>query len=162
MCWVLALACVVGCFSSARFEEAHEQRVASINSSADEMGDEVTNEAASQRYRLKQLRKFLIPVRQGAAYSPVDRVDMREDIVGAWKACDAVDPLADSDVTKPGVDAWSTSAKSALRSSCSSDFECSIGNRCVKNNYSGSGRCLRAVNEYGVQTFDTPRTSSVS
>ena len=45
--------------------------------------------------------------------------------------------------------------------SCSSDYSCGIGNRCVKNNFSGQGFCAKAVNEYGVRTFDLPRTESV-
>ncbi len=44
---------------------------------------------------------------------------------------------------------------------CSSDFSCGIGHRCVKANYSGTGYCAKAVNEYGVQTFDLPSMESV-
>lgn len=45
--------------------------------------------------------------------------------------------------------------------SCSSDFSCGIGRRCVKPYYGGAGYCAKAVNEYGVQTFELPRTDSV-
>ena len=45
--------------------------------------------------------------------------------------------------------------------SCSSDFECGIGNVCVKPNYSTSGKCMQAVNEYGVQDYSSPRLDSV-
>jgi len=44
---------------------------------------------------------------------------------------------------------------------CSSDFSCGIGNRCVKDNFSSQGFCAKAVNAYGVQTFDLPSTESV-
>jgi hypothetical protein len=44
---------------------------------------------------------------------------------------------------------------------CSSDFTCGIGYTCVKANYNTTGYCAKAVNEYGVQTFETPRTESV-
>ncbi len=44
---------------------------------------------------------------------------------------------------------------------CSSDFECGFGNVCVKSNFSASGRCMRAVNEYGSPNYSPPRTDSV-
>jgi aryl carrier-like protein len=46
-------------------------------------------------------------------------------------------------------------------SGCSSDFDCGIGSRCVKANYSLKGYCAKAVNEFGVQTFDMPDMNSV-
>jgi hypothetical protein len=47
-------------------------------------------------------------------------------------------------------------------SGCSSDFDCGIGNRCVKPNFSSQGTCMRLVNEYGEPTYDLPRINSVS
>jgi hypothetical protein len=49
----------------------------------------------------------------------------------------------------------------ATAESCSSDYSCGIGSRCVKPNFSGVGVCMRAVNEYGVQTFGMPDPNSV-
>jgi hypothetical protein len=45
--------------------------------------------------------------------------------------------------------------------SCDSDFDCGIGRTCVKRNYSFQGTCMRSVNRYGIQQFDTPRSDSV-
>jgi hypothetical protein len=44
---------------------------------------------------------------------------------------------------------------------CMSDFSCGIGYTCVKNNYSSTGFCAKAVTSYGNQTFDLPRLDSV-
>jgi len=55
----------------------------------------------------------------------------------------------------------STTYGTASAGGCSSDYSCGIGNRCVKENYSGTGYCAKAVNAYGVQTFDLPDMKSV-
>ena len=44
---------------------------------------------------------------------------------------------------------------------CSSDFQCGAGNKCVKAPLQSQGRCMKAVNKYGVRTFDTPSLDSV-
>ncbi len=44
---------------------------------------------------------------------------------------------------------------------CSSDFECSMGQRCLKNNYAFAGVCVKSVNAYGNQTFNGPQGSSI-
>jgi len=44
---------------------------------------------------------------------------------------------------------------------CTSDFNCSVGQKCVKDYYSSSGVCMKSVNEYGIQTFDAPDTKSI-
>ena len=46
-------------------------------------------------------------------------------------------------------------------SGCSSDFQCSMGEKCVKKPYSNNGVCMKTVNRYGVQTYSTPSASSV-
>lgn len=51
--------------------------------------------------------------------------------------------------------------RGTTQSGCSSDFTCGIGYTCVKANFSATGYCAKAVNEYGVQTFEAPRTESV-
>lgn len=53
------------------------------------------------------------------------------------------------------------SGAAATAETCSSDYSCGIGSRCVKPNFSGVGVCMRAVNEYGVQTYGTPDPNSV-
>ena len=45
--------------------------------------------------------------------------------------------------------------------SCTSDYSCGIGFRCIKESYKNTGTCLRNVNEYGTQTFDSPNPSSI-
>ena len=44
---------------------------------------------------------------------------------------------------------------------CSSDFSCSFGEVCVKAPYKMRGQCMKAVNEYGVKTYQRPRTGSI-
>jgi hypothetical protein len=44
---------------------------------------------------------------------------------------------------------------------CSSDFSCGMGFRCVKDNFASAGFCARAVNEFGLQTFELPDMNSV-
>jgi hypothetical protein len=61
--------------------------------------------------------------------------------------------------TQQGAYESSTSARS--QPGCTSDFSCGIGHTCVKANYSGTGYCAKAVNEYGVQTYELPDMDSV-
>lgn len=44
---------------------------------------------------------------------------------------------------------------------CTSDYQCSFGNVCVKEQFSMEGTCARAVNQYGNPTFQGPRPGSV-
>ena len=44
---------------------------------------------------------------------------------------------------------------------CSSDFECGIGNKCVKAPLQSQGACMKSVDEYGLPKFDTPSAKSV-
>ena len=53
------------------------------------------------------------------------------------------------------------SANLAHAKSCSSDFSCSFGEVCVKEPYKTRGTCMTAVNEYGMKTYQKPRTSSI-
>lgn len=68
----------------------------------------------------------------------------------------------------PASSAYSTSPATTRRGSpsttqggCSSDFSCGIGYTCVKNTFQSIGYCAKAVNEYGVQTYDLPDPASV-
>jgi hypothetical protein len=45
--------------------------------------------------------------------------------------------------------------------SCYSDFDCGIGNKCVKQQFQSDGVCMKTVNEYGTQKYDMPKTNSV-
>jgi hypothetical protein len=53
------------------------------------------------------------------------------------------------------------SAATARPKECNSDFECTYGEKCVKPNYSGTGSCMKAVNNYGLPQYDLPRLNSV-
>lgn len=44
---------------------------------------------------------------------------------------------------------------------CTSDYSCGVGYACVKEPYKTRGECMRTVDEYGVQTFEMPRDSSL-
>lgn len=42
---------------------------------------------------------------------------------------------------------------------CSSDISCGIGYKCVKPQYSASGTCMKSVNEFGIQQFNSPSSN---
>lgn len=50
---------------------------------------------------------------------------------------------------------------STALATCNSDFECGIGNHCVKPPLQSTGTCMKTVSEYGVQEYNLPRTESV-
>src|SRR5581483_11738791 len=53
-------------------------------------------------------------------------------------------------------------ARAASIDTCTSDFSCGVGRRCVKPNFSTSGTCMNVVNQVGVQQFTTmPSLDSV-
>jgi hypothetical protein len=45
--------------------------------------------------------------------------------------------------------------------SCTSDYSCGVGNVCVKPQFSSTGTCARAVNQFGTPTYTLPRSDSV-
>jgi hypothetical protein len=45
-------------------------------------------------------------------------------------------------------------------SDCISEFDCGIGYRCVKAQFTTYGVCMKSVNEYGMQQYDLPRLDS--
>jgi len=44
---------------------------------------------------------------------------------------------------------------------CTSDFDCGIGNRCVKAPLESRGICMKSVDEYGLPKYDTPSIDSI-
>jgi hypothetical protein len=44
---------------------------------------------------------------------------------------------------------------------CYSDFDCGMGNTCVKAPYQSSGTCMKRVDRHGLQRFDLPSLDSV-
>lgn len=51
--------------------------------------------------------------------------------------------------------------QTAAPATCSSDYGCDYGSKCVKPNYSATGTCMQKVNEYGAPTYEPPAASSV-
>lgn len=45
------------------------------------------------------------------------------------------------------------------KSGCASDYECGLGNRCVKASYNVRGTCRKSVNSSGIQQFNAPRSN---
>ncbi len=43
---------------------------------------------------------------------------------------------------------------------CSYDLDCGIGKRCVKEQYMSRGVCMTTVDEYGIQTYNSPSNNS--
>jgi len=43
---------------------------------------------------------------------------------------------------------------------CTSDFGCGYGQSCVKKPFSTTGVCMKNVNEYGIQQYNSPKSSS--
>jgi len=46
-------------------------------------------------------------------------------------------------------------------SGCSSDYSCGIGFKCVKEQFTSNGVCMKAVNEYGTQSYSSPNPNSI-
>lgn len=44
---------------------------------------------------------------------------------------------------------------------CYSDFDCGIGYKCVKAPYNSEGTCMKNVNNFGIQQFNTPSLNSI-
>lgn len=53
----------------------------------------------------------------------------------------------------------SFTAGPVLANECSSDYGCCTGEVCVKERFSSSGVCMKVVNEYGTQQYNTPKRS---
>ena len=44
---------------------------------------------------------------------------------------------------------------------CYSDFDCGIGYKCVKAPYNSEGTCMKSVDDYGIQQFNSPSINSI-
>ena len=83
---------------------------------------------------------------------------------GYQRATPSTAPTGPSYVHAPSAPAptyVSAPASPDVSASCSSDYECGAGRMCVKPQYSMSGTCAQAVNQYGTPTYATARPSSV-
>ena len=76
-----------GCFSIARYDDAHFQRVASINARYAAEGQRLDAQYASSIAALDKIRVELIPMTPGSD-APVNRIDEREDIVRCRCQCE--------------------------------------------------------------------------
>lgn len=54
-----------------------------------------------------------------------------------------------------------TSAGANPGDSCSSDYSCGGGEKCLKQQYQMNGTCAKSVNEFGTPTYSMPSTDSV-
>ncbi len=45
---------------------------------------------------------------------------------------------------------------------CSSDFNCGMGNRCVKAPLQSTGVCMQSVDEYGMRQYNLPSLDSIN
>src|SRR3954462_15271758 len=77
----------VGGFSTPRYDEAHLQRVASINARYEAEHRRADDQYTSLVAALDVVRASLIPTRPGSD-APVRRIDEREDIVACRDQCD--------------------------------------------------------------------------
>jgi hypothetical protein len=57
--------------------------------------------------------------------------------------------------------AGSESKFNVYNSGCSSDYDCSYGEKCVKDQYESHGYCAQKVNKYGAPTFTLPDPESI-
>ena len=51
---------------------------------------------------------------------------------------------------------------SSLSFGCYSDVDCGAGNECVKGMFESEGDCMKSVDEFGIQQYNTPSTQNLS
>jgi hypothetical protein len=85
---VALFAAATGCFSTARYDREHQQRVVDINARYDEQSRRERERYGTLARELDIFQSLLIPVRPESAYDPVSRVDERDDIVECRRSCD--------------------------------------------------------------------------
>jgi hypothetical protein len=98
----VALVVVAGCacFSAARYDEAHFQRVANINARYEAERRQQHEHYVMLRTQITERRSQLIPVKPGSTSEPVRRVDERADLVACRQRCGSA-ALADPFHRKP-------------------------------------------------------------
>jgi hypothetical protein len=77
----------LSCFSTARYDHAHVQRVVNIDARYDEETRQEYERHASLATELDTLRASVIPIKPESSYAPVNRIDEREDIVECRRLC---------------------------------------------------------------------------
>src|SRR5689334_11237304 len=77
----------VGCFSTARYDTAHVQRVVDINARYDDERRRQDAWYASNTAALDELRGFLVPLASEAPHAPLHRVDESDAVVECRNQC---------------------------------------------------------------------------
>jgi hypothetical protein len=87
----------LGCFSTARYDDAHTQRVAIINARYEAESAQEARRESELVSALEADEALLIPLRLGGLSGPVSRVGDRPDIVECRTQCDrpSADPSVD-------------------------------------------------------------------
>ena len=91
---VTAAVTCISCFSTARHDRAHSQRVSRINARYDAGLEREHQHNISAVTELDRRRMFVIPVKPEAAHAPVNRVDERADIVECRQRCASRQPAS--------------------------------------------------------------------
>ena len=88
------------CFSAARYDEAHFQRVANINARYEAERRRQHEHYVMLRAEIGERRSQLVPIKPGSTSEPVRRVDERADLVECRQRCGS-GALADPFHRKP-------------------------------------------------------------
>jgi len=83
--WVL---CCVGCLSTAKYEQAHEQRVAAIDERYETLRAETADRWNVLLRQVNELAKYEVAVRPGEGYAPVERVEEQPGPTTLRTKCD--------------------------------------------------------------------------
>lgn len=73
---MVVVALLASCLSTAQYEQAHQQRVAVIDSRYEAERTEVSSRWNELLRQTDELKKYLVAVSDGDGYKPVDRVDV--------------------------------------------------------------------------------------
>lgn len=85
----------LGCFSTARYDAAHVQRVVDIHARYDAVAHRLDDWYASSIAALAQLRATVIAIAPGSSHAPVRRIEDRPDLVECRRQCAGAQCLRD-------------------------------------------------------------------
>jgi hypothetical protein len=134
---------------------------ANLRAQINELEQSIAGRWATARARIEAAR--LAEVTAATARRDLDLARAEEEHRRSMLAvAQAFQGVGQSMQSQPTAGSANTSSAPTQRSSeCSNDYQCGYGNVCVKSNYSMSGVCMRAVNSYGVPTYQAPAPESV-
>src|SRR5689334_16841973 len=84
------------CISSAKYEQAHQQRTAEINARYDAERAETERRGAQLVAIVEESRKGLVEVLPGSRYSPIDRFDQQDWFTNVQTQCAEIQAEAKS------------------------------------------------------------------